>query len=433
MTSNWGNYPKIPQAARPYSPGDEVPSSWIPRGMGRCYGDSSLGDEMLSPLRQNRMLSFNDEKGILHCEAGVTFKDLLDTFVSRAWFPPVTPGTKFVSMGGALASDVHGKNHHVEGSFSRHVLGFHLLTAQGEVIYCSKNENTDVFHATAGGMGLTGMILDLYLQLKKIETAYIRLRSIKARNLDEVLQLTEEYQSSTYSVAWIDTLAGKEKLGRSLLLLGEHATVEDLPASKREQPFQIPSHLSLRIPFDFPSFALNRYSIWAFNFLYYHKQLSKEKESLSDYESYFYPLDSLHEWNRIYGKRGFTQYQFALPMKGGREGLKRILSYLQEKKLGSFLSVLKLFGEGEGMLSFPQKGYTLTLNFPISQRLFPILDRLDAMVLEHGGRVYLSKDVRLRAETFEKMYPQLEDFRKIRQRLDPDGRLASYQSKRLGL
>ncbi|MCI4666818.1 MAG: FAD-binding oxidoreductase [Bacteroidia bacterium] len=423
-TSNWGNYPVVEESPRSYTQGKNLRSGWIPRGMGRCYGDSSLGTSMLSLLQNNRLLAFDDNGGILRCEAGLTFESLLEFAVPKGWFPPVTPGTKFVSLGGALASDVHGKNHHKEGSISRHVLDFNLLTGKGEVLFCSREQHPEVFWATLGGMGLTGLILDLRIQLKPIKSSYIKLNSHKANSLEEILDLFEQHESWTYSVAWIDTLASGKRLGRSILLLGEHAAGKDL---------QIPSKVKLSIPFNFPSFTLNPVSISAFNFLYFHKHLGKERKGLTNFDSYFYPLDFLHNWNRIYGKRGFTQYQFVIPKEAGREGLSRILSWLKKHGLASFLSVLKLFGKQEGILNFPKEGYTLTLDFPINKKLFPLLEELDKMVIGYGGRVYLTKDVRLPKNHFEQMYPNHDQFREIIDRLDPNKNIRSFQSQRLGL
>ncbi len=436
--SNWGKYPVVDVPVKTYRRGDALTGlsgSWIPRGMGRCYGDSALGENVVSTQGLKRFLSFDPETGVLDCEAGITYEDILAHFVPKGWFPPVTPGTKFVSMGGALASDVHGKNHHVEGSFAAHVLDFDLLTPQGEWLTCSREQNQAIFLATAGGMGLTGLVTRLRLRLKPIETAAIQTQHIKARNLDEILDLFERFEATTYSVAWIDVLSRGKNLGRSILMQGEHATREQVKASPwAAQPLQVPQKFKVSVPFDFPRWALNNVSIRAFNALYYGKQLPKEVDKLVDYDSFFYPLDGIHHWNRIYGKPGFTQYQFVLPKDQGPAGLRDILQFIVQQGFGSFLSVLKLFGpQGEGYLSFPMGGYTLTLDFPITSRLFPFLDQLDQRVLHHGGRVYLTKDVRLQGDTLARMYPQLPAFREVIQQVNPVGKVASLQSERLGL
>ncbi len=432
--SNWGKYPRVEAPVSRYQGGGDLPDThWIPRGMGRCYGDSSLGAHMISGLGLKRFLNFEASSGILTCEAGITFADLLETFVPKGWFPPVTPGTKFVSLGGAIASDVHGKNHHGEGSISRHILAFDLLLASGEMITCSPTQHADIFTATFGGMGLTGMVIRLTIQLKSIETSWIDMESVKARNLDEILDISEEFSETTYSMAWIDCLASGNKMGRSILMKGEHARIDQLTAKQREQPLAIPQKRKLNVPIDFPVFALNPLSIKAFNFLYYNKQFSPKIQTLIDYDSFFYPLDAIHNWNRIYGKRGFTQYQCTFPKETSREGLRAILDRTGRARMGSFLAVLKLFGKQTGMMSFPMEGYTLALDFPISKRIFPFLDELDEVVAELGGRVYLTKDARLQPEMLRRMYPNLDQFKALLTQLDPEGKVRSLQSERLGI
>ncbi|MEO0899655.1 MAG: FAD-binding oxidoreductase [Bacteroidota bacterium] len=432
-TTNWGKYPVIPESPLSYKEGENPDKRWIPRGMGRCYGDSSLGEYMISSSRNQRILSFDKKKGIVRVEAGMTYEQLISIVMPHGWFPMVTPGTKFVSMGGAMASDVHGKNHHKDGGFSDWVVGFRLLTGKGEVLEVTPNENKEIFEATAGGMGLTGFILDLSLQLKKIESNQIKLQSYKATNLDEVLDLFEEHADWTYSVAWIDTLAKGKQAGRSILLLGEHATEEEVRQNGKAHSLAEVKKRRFTIPFDLPSFSLNPLTIGVFNQLYYHKHVGRERSIMTDYDSYFYPLDILHHWNRIYGKKGFTQYQLVIPKAKGREGLPNILTFLQKNRLSSFLSVLKLFGPETGLMSFPMEGYTLTLDFPISNRLFPLLEELDQLVLSYGGRVYLTKDVRLPSDTFRKMYPNLSQFEQTLSKLDPEGKVASLQSHRLAI
>lgn len=434
--SNWGKYPVIEAPVEQYAPGQEIngQSSWIPRGMGRCYGDASLGQRMIGSQRLNRFLAFDPQAGILTCESGVTYEDLLKVMVPKGWFPPVTPGTKFVSLGGAIASDVHGKNHHTEGSISQYVQDFHLLTAQGEILHCSRTEYPEVFWATLGGMGLTGMILSLSLQLKPIQTSAINSMYSKAGNLEEIMALMDETEATTYSVAWIDTVSGGKQQGRSILSYGEHASLGEVVGTPWEKdPLRLPSAKAIAVPFDFPSFALNPWSIGAFNFLYYHKQLKKEVHKITSYDPFFYPLDNIHHWNRVYGKRGFTQYQLVIPRSAGKMVIPDILNRMRKARLGSFLSVLKLMGKETQMLSFPLAGYTLTLDFPISDRLFPFLDTLDQLLLECGGRVYLTKDVRLSGESLKKMYPDLPKFQQIIRRLDPNGYIRSLQSQRLNI
>jgi decaprenylphospho-beta-D-ribofuranose 2-oxidase len=436
----WGKYPVIEGEEYTHSYAHNIvnecrKTNWIPRGMARSYGDSALASKTISSLKLNRFLAFEEETGILSCESGVTFEDILTYFVPKGWFPPVTPGTKFVTMGGAIASDVHGKNHHKEGSFSNHTHSFILCTAKGEILNCSRSENVPVFWATLGGMGLTGMVLTVTFQLKKIETSWIKMESVKTRNLAETLAILNENEDATYTMAWTDCMKKGDSMGRSVFMKGEHASLYEISDTKiYEQSLALPNKLKLTVPFDFPSFALNSFSVKAFNFLYYNKQFPKKKEVIADYDSFFYPLDAIHHWNRIYGKRGFTQYQFVIPKEKGYEGMKRIIEKIGAARMGSFLVVLKAFGpQNSEYLAFPQAGYTLAMDFAIEPRLFPFLEELDKIVLEYGGRVYLTKDARLSPETFRIMYPTLPRFQAIIQGLDPERKIRSVQSDRLGI
>jgi len=435
--ANWGNYPFIDTDV--FYPVNDLTISQlvkdtfpiVPRGLGRCYGDSALQKHILSTLKLNHFLAFDEQNGILHCEAGVSFDEILKTFVPKGWFLPVTPGTKFVTCGGALASDVHGKNHHKEGTFSDHVLFFHLILPNGEKVKCSKTENTDLFQLTCGGMGLTGIITDICFRLKKIETAYIRQENIKAANLDEVIRLFEESENWTYSVAWIDCLSKGKHLGRSILMRGENASWNDLNTAQKKQPLKIHQEGKLTVPFYFPSFVLNSFTVKAFNFLYYHKQFPKKVQHIVHYDTFFYPLDAIHQWNRIYGKNGFTQYQFVIPRQNGREALIDLISHISKKKMGSFLTVLKLFGkQNENYIRFPMEGWTLAMDFKIQPSLWKFLDEMDQLVLKYGGRVYLTKDVRMKPEFLLSSYPQAQQFiEKIRQ--INSGNITSMQSQRL--
>lgn len=408
---------------------------FIPRGLGRCYGDSSLSPHILSTLKFNRFLEFDREQGILRCQSGVSLKEMLDVIVPAGWFLPVTPGTKFVTLGGAIAADVHGKNHHVDGSFSTHLLRFSLLTPDGQVRECSRSENAPIFWATCGGMGLTGLILEGTFKLKKVETAYIYEESTKTKNLDELYGLFEQSSHFTYSVSWIDCLARGKHLGKGILLNGEHAKLGDLPKERQRQaPLELPRKKKLAIPFNLPSFTINPLTVRAFNALFYAKAKGGQHKHVIDYDTYFYPLDGIHHWNRVYGRKGFAQYQFAIPPANSYEGLKQILEIISGERLPSFLSVLKYFGKSEtGPLSFPMEGYMLALDFPITDKLFGVLDRLDQLVVDLGGRLYLTKDSRMKPEILERGYPRLQEFLSIKQQLDDDKQLQSLQSKRLGI
>lgn len=441
--ANWGRYPRIETALS--VPGDigeaigqvaEAPSL-IGRGMGRCYGDSSLNaSRILSSLGMNRFTAFDEKSGLLVAEAGVTLAEIMDFFLPRGWFVPVTPGTKFVTLGGAIASDVHGKNHHVAGSFGMHVIWIDIITADKGMVRCSPEAHPELFRATCGGHGLTGLIVRAALRLVRVPSAWIRQKCLKTGSLRETMDAFEEYASWQFSVAWIDCLKKGPSMGRSLLLCGEFASPDELDAARSQNPHSLPRARSFSVPVDFPFFALNPLSVRAFNALYYGKAPKGTSDSLLSCNGFFYPLDAVHDWNRIYGKRGFAQYQFVIPLETAETGLPRLLSRIARSGLGSFLAVLKLFGDQpryDGNISFPMKGYTLALDFPISRNLFSLFSELDHMVLDYGGRHYLTKDARLPADVFIKSYSTqvIEDFLNVRQAWDSEGRFSSVQSRRL--
>lgn len=434
--ANWGNYPVLETDEKTFSFTEQIEElllqsdGLIARGNGRCYGDASLAKHTLSTLKFDKILSFDTERGIFECQSGITLDQVLDVIVPQGWFLPVTPGTKLITIGGAVASDVHGKNHHVDGSFSAHVLEMDVMLSEGKTITCSPALHTDLFWATCGGMGLTGIITRVVFDLKKIETAYIKQKQVKANNLEELLQLFETYKQYTYSVAWIDCLKKDADFGRSILILGEHATVADLPADKKATPLRLPKKKQLTFPFNLPSFSLNQFTVKAFNFLYYGKNLKKEQDNIVSYEPFFYPLDAVHSWNRMYGKKGFVQYQFVVPLKS-KDGLIAILKKISDAGLGSFLAVLKVFGKQDDLISFPMEGYTLALDFPVRHGLFKFLDELDEIVLQHGGRLYLSKDARMKPEIFWRSYPRAHEFVNIIKKYNPHFKLDSLQARRL--
>ena len=436
--ANWGNYPSMESDERLFSYLSDAQQyiktsdHFIPRGNGRCYGDASLAPVTLNTTRFDKILSFDIPNGIFECESGITLDQVLDVIVPKGWFLPVTPGTKFITVGGAVASDVHGKNHHVDGCFSHHVEEMDLLLADGRLITCSPNEETDLFEATCGGMGLTGLITRVRFRLKKIGTSYIRQRQIKAANLEEILRLFDEYKDYTYSVAWIDCLKKGKAFGRSILILGEHATLSDLNQRQKKEPLQLPGKKQINFPFNLPSWILNSFTVKAFNFLYYGKNLKKTIDNVVNYEPFFYPLDAILHWNRGYGKKGFIQYQFVVPMES-RQGLIEILQKISEKGLGSFLAVLKVFGPQESLIGFPMKGYTLALDFPVRDGLFDFLDELDKIVLQYGGRLYMSKDARMKPGILQGSYRHLPRFLSIIEKYDPKGKIRSVQSDRLSL
>lgn len=398
--TNWGLYPIIDAEMKSGETLREVRNflmenkEVITRGNGRSYGDAALSDAIFSTKRLNKFISFDRIEGVLECESGVLLSDILEISVPQGYFLNVTPGTKFISVGGAIASDVHGKNHHAEGCFSEYVISFQLMKANGEVIQCSRQENEEVFWATIGGMGLTGIILSAKIKLKNIESSYIRQESIKAENLDEIFQLFDESEDWTYTVAWIDCLQKGKNIGRSILMRGEHALRDELPASLKKEPLKVKKKNALSVPFYFPSFVLNSLSIKVFNWLYYRKQSKKEVKNFVHYEPFFYPLDVIHQWNKIYGKKGFIQYQMVIPKERGKEGMKKILETIAKSGNGSFLAVLKLFGKNnpQAYNSFPIEGYTLALDFKVNNKLPKLVSDLDKVVEEFGGRIYLTKD-----------------------------------------
>ncbi len=397
--------------------------SIIARGLGRSYGDSSIGKNVIDFSKFNYFLGFDPENNILKITSGVSLEEILEFATSKGYFLKITPGTKFVTVGGAIASNVHGKNHHKEGSFVNSVRSFRLMLANGEVLNCSRNENSDLFWYSFGGMGLLGVILDVELELKKINSVNIDYVGIKARDLEEVFTLFEENHNYTYSVAWIDCLKRGKHLGRSILMLGEHSDDGNLVESKNK---------SFSVPFFLPSFVLNKLSIKAFNALYYSKQLKNRVVKKIDYNSFFYPLDSILNWNKMYGKRGFFQYQFVIPQKDGFSGLKEILEKISKSGYGSFLAVLKLFGKENAPFSFPMEGYTLALDFPVLEETLQLARKLDKIVMKYGGRLYLSKDSRMEKKMFIEGYKEaLEKFLEIKNRYDPEGKFQSHQWKRL--
>ncbi len=436
--ANWGNYPVIESDERKFSYIEEAlqyaktTEGFIPRGNGRCYGDASLANQTISTLDYNNILSFDTELGIFECQSGLTLDKILEVIIPKKWFLPVTPGTKFITVGGAVASDIHGKNHHVEGSFSQHIREMDVLLSSGEIVTCSPSSHKDLFWATCGGMGLTGIITRIKFNLKEIESSYIKQKQLKARSLEEVIHLFEENKHYTYSVAWIDCLKKGEHLGRSILILGEHAKINELPRKKKQAPLKLPARKKIVLPFNLPSFILNRLTVKAFNFLYYESHIRKETNNIVSYEPFFYPLDAVLNWNRGYGKNGFIQYQFVLPLNC-KQGLIEILKRISETGLGSFLAVLKIFGKQNDLISFPMEGFTLALDFPVRKGLFTFLDELDQIVLSYGGRLYMSKDARMKPAVLKEGYIKLPQFIEIIKKYNPDAKIRSQQSDRLFL
>lgn len=428
---SWGNYINLKNNLFSFKNEGDLKNTlskdleFIPYGNGKSYGDSALNKNIIYCKPYNYLLNFNKKDGVLHCQSGVLLSEIIEIYAPKGWFLKVTPGTKLITVGGAIASDVHGKNHHTLGCFSECVESFNLMLPNGEVKTCSKNENIELFRATSGGMGLTGIILDAKITLKKISSNYIEQTTIKTKNLKETFDAFEKYSDKPYSVAWIDCLAKGNNLGKCILMTGDFSDDGNLNFKNKSK---------INIPFNFPSFALNQYSVKIFNWLYYKKAptgISTQKVSIN---TFFYPLDSINNWNRIYGKNGFTQYQFILPKNESYNGLREILEVIAKSGKGSFLAVLKLYGKAnKNYLSFPIEGYSLALDFKIEKGIFELLNKLDDIVLKFNGRIYLTKDVRVSKTTFEKGYPEIKKFRDLRKKYGMDKKFNSLQSKRLDI
>jgi decaprenylphospho-beta-D-ribofuranose 2-oxidase len=412
----------------------------IPRGLGRSYNNAaqSAGGIVISTSRLNNIISLDPATGIVVAEAGVSLEQLMVAGLPHGWFVPVSPGTRQVTVGGAIAADVHGKNHHVAGSFASHVTSFDILfprADQTEPHTVTPEADPELFWATAGGMGLTGFITRATIRLKRVESSLIKVDTVKTRDIDETMAVLAEYDKKYgYTVAWSDDLATGRHLGRSIITSGDFAARDDLGTSQRSAPFKFSPQARLTVPNVVPLSLLNRYSVRLANAAWYLKAPRRREHELQTISQFFHPLDGIKNWNRAYGPAGFRQYQYVMPF-GAEAAVRRSFEMVSAHPAPSFITVLKRFGKADpGLLSFPTEGWTLALDFPARTRgLGPLLDDLDELVLANGGRVYLAKDSRVSAATLEQMYPGLPEFRKLRADLDPSGILASDLSRRLGL
>lgn len=408
---SWGRYPHtrcIPHSTcwrtdpLPKTNGKTI----LPYGLGRSYGDCCLNDGGVSLQTRwmNKFISFDKSTGVLSCEGGTTLDQILQLTVPCGWFLPTTPGTKFVTVGGAIANDVHGKNHHRAGTFGCHVRRFELRRSDGETLICSTGENPEWFQATIGGLGLTGLITWATFQLRAIDSSFISMESIKFGNLTEFFAISEDSDRDfEYTVAWIDALARGANLGRGIFMRGNHA------AKTSTHGLAVHGKQKLEIPVDAPNFLLNPVTVRGFNFAYYQKQQTKVKRSVTHYDPFFYPLDAIGKWNRIYGRRGFFQYQSLVPFTDGPEVSREMLSRIGRSGQASFLTVLKTFGRvsSPGILSFPRPGITLALDFPNNgQSTVKLFAELDEIVRNAGGRIYPAKDARMSAQDFQDAYSQ---------------------------
>jgi FAD/FMN-containing dehydrogenase len=410
---SWGRYPKIAHAhvhkpvwndQVPAILRDVAPGSLLPFGLGRSYGDSCLnaGRELIDCRRLNRILGFDEATGIVRCESGVSLSDIVDVFLPKGWFLPVTPGTRFVTVGGAIANDVHGKNHHCAGTFGSHVRQIGLHRSNDGLVSCNANMNADMLRATIGGLGLTGVIAWADIQLKRVAGPWMDAESVPFESLEHFLELSgESNERFEYSVAWLDCFAGKNP--RGIFFRGNHAVDRGKEFHTKRRP---------KLPFALPAWMLNRYSVKAFNSAYYKIHAVRKGASVVAYDSFFYPLDSIRQWNLLYGRQGFLQYQCVIP-ESNVGAVEKLLDRIARSGMGSFLGVLKQFGSAPsvGMLSFPRPGLTIALDFAMrGERTLELMQSLDEIVLQSGGALYPAKDARMSPALFESSFPRWREF-----------------------
>jgi len=441
--TGWGRFPCFEaMVLEPDSPMEVMRlqpglSGFIPRGNGRAYGDAAIGmTTCLSVRGLDRFCSWDEDSGRLTVESGVLLADIIAEFLPRGFFPPVVPGTKLVTVGGMIAADIHGKNQHVAGSFGNHVESLLLALPDGKIVTCSPLENADLFEATIGGMGLTGTILQTTFRLSRVATGWIKQNTVVASDLATALTILSQHDEMPYSAAWIDCLAKGSALGRSLIYLGEHASKADVEVLMPGAPRTPPQRARrVSVPVDLPHFTLNRWSVTAFNEIYFRKGVAAAgKTFLSDTDPFFFPLDSVLDWNKIYGRPGFLQHQSVVPAEHAHDVIGEILARIGKRGNASFLAVLKKFGApSKGLMSFPSPGFTLALDLSIDSGVFDFLDDIDHLVVAAGGRIYLAKDARQSRATFESSYPNLQRFREIRRLSGTQDRIASRLSHRLAL
>lgn len=442
--AGWGRFPVVEaNVARPERRADVIRavtetngSGLLAYGLGRSYGDAALlkDGRVVVTERLDRMLAFDEATGWLTAEAGVSLSDILETFVPRGWFLPVTPGTRFVTLGGALAADVHGKDHGSRGCFSNHVRAFDLVVGDGSVVTVTRESEPELFQATAGGMGLTGVILAMEVQLRRIANPFIACDTIRTESLDHFFEVSQGHDHAA-TVTWIDCITKGKAMGRGVYTGGDFAPADaPLPAEGVLSKAKKALDPVMEVPINAPGWALNGMTIKAFNEAVFRKEKPGKHFAYVHYESFYYPLDFMRSWNKIYGKRGFLQYQFALPPDPEHRVMRTLLDQITRTNRG-FLAVIKEFGDSDnGGLSFPMPGATLAVDFPnYGEPLMKVLDRLDDIVAEAGGRIYLAKDARLSRANFRRMYPRWEQWKAVRDRWDPKHVFRSEQGMRLGL
>lgn len=403
----------------------------LSRGLGRSYGDSSLPaaaqDKVVGTRLANRILSFDDATGIMRVEAGVCLADLNRLYLPRGWFTPVTPGTKFVTVGGMVASDVHGKNHHVEGCFGAHVRQLRVRLASDEIVDCSPTVESDLFFGVIGGMGLLGHILEIEFQMFPVSSPWIFMEAERVPDIDSFLEALERGATRwPMTMGWIDCLSQGSAMGRGIQMAGRWATLDEASAiAAGEGP-------KIKMPIELPNWAINSFTVAAFNALYYWKNIERHSQAVISPEPFFYPLDAILEWNKVYGSRGFTQHQCVLPRAAGAAAVREYMTLVTSLGGASPLCVIKDCGpESAAVLSFPLEGTSIAIDFPVSPDLQHIVDRLNEFVIAAGGRIYLTKDNFTRPEHFRAMEPRLDRFFALRDKYDPKRRLRSAQSVRL--
>ena len=421
---SWGNYPKFKiKSKKPFNGKISFNEKFIPYGNGRSYGDSCINHNLVDFKSHNKIIHFDKVGGNIHVQSGILLEEIIKIIVPQGWFLKVSPGSKYVTVGGAIASDVHGKNHHIEGCFSESIDFFKLMLPNGKILKCSKNINKEYFYTTCGGMGLTGVILEAKIKLLKIKSSYINKTTIKAANLKECFKIFESIGDKHYSAAWIDSMAKGRNIGRSIIQYGEFDDDGDFTYKNKK---------ALNIPFYFPNFFLNSFTIKLFNFCYYEKVRKKISFKKVCLNSFLFPLDSISNWTRIYGKGGFLQYQFIIPKNNSYSGIMSVLDEISRSNTGSFLGVLKLHGKSnKNYLSFPMEGYSLALDFRANEKNLCLLKKLDKIISHYNGRIYLSKDARVSKEVFEKGYSKITEFRNFRDKHKLKELISSLQSERL--
>jgi FAD/FMN-containing dehydrogenase len=397
----------------------------LARGGGTSYGDASINNSGLNidTKRLNKMLDFNPENGLLHCQSGTTLQDIIRTFLPGGWFLSVTPGSQNSTVGGCVACDAHGKNWKA-GSFGGYVRGIRLMLDDGDVIFCDDSQHSDLFCATIGGMGMTGIILDVQLQLKRVNSSFVDVETIAVKNLKELFELqSESVDTHEYLFSWFDSHKQGRNRGRGVMQRANHRTDGDLRYEERRR-IPVPAYL--------PGFLINKLSVETFNTAYFLKASIKKYYKKTHLLNYFYPMDSIGNWNRIYGKKGLVEYQIAVPEDGAYEVIYDLMRLITRSKLGSTVAAIKPLKKSGGLMSFPINGYTMAVDFAYNDKLWILLDELDNIVIQHGGRVYLAKDSRLNAENFRKMYSgSLDEWEATRGKYKVENRFNSTMFERL--